>query len=267
LPTVNPPPGNTVFVSQVQYIQQPDNLTGGVCVGPGLYQGGVFLNATLPNPPDGTETLTFQGVDFIGSAAPGQTDQYEVQPGDFLELFGGGNVHRILNVPSSTTLVVQADPTIPASPPNPQPTPTPAYRILRQPRPALNEDILTLPQDMIIDMGTVQIVSGAPVWGTCTGVSPTTPSPPTLPTPPRSVNVPLRGNYLEILFSPAGGVTGQGTGSGNILLWVRDSQAVLPDLGSPFIVGIQIRTGFIGDYPVIPTDYYAATREARSSGM
>ena len=73
--------------------------------------------------------------------------------------------------------------------------------------------------------------------------------------------------YLEILFSPAGGVTVQGTGSGNILLWVRDSQAVLPDLGSPFIVGIQIRTGFIGNYPVNPADYYAATREARSSGM
>jgi len=268
LPTVNP--DGTVFVSQLQYVQQPDNLSGGVCMGVNgtgqpQYQGGVFLGATL-NPDGLTETLTFQNVDFIGSAAAGQTDQYEVQPGDYLELFGGGNIHRITQVPSATTLVV-ADNTIPANPPPPNPPlpnppqPTTNYRILRQPRPALNEEILTLPEDMIIDMGTVLVVNNMPTY---TGVNSITPAP---PNPPKSVNVPQRGNFLEILFSPAGGVIGQGTGSGNILLWVRDSTAVPPDLGGPSIVGIQIRTGLIADYPVNPADYYAATREARSSGM
>jgi hypothetical protein len=117
------------------------------------------------------------------------------------------------------------------------------YRIFRQPRLLVGEDILQLPPDMVIDIGT------DPISGNLL-----------------SRNVPQRN---EILFSPTGEVIGTGTNGGKVLLWVRDSTVANPyDPAATAIVSIQTRTGLIAAQPVAPgNDPYRFTRDGRSSGL
>ena len=60
---------------------------------------------------------------------------------------------------------------------------------------------------------------------------------------------------------------GQGTGADKIYLWLRDPSLPVTG-GAPLIMSVQIRTGFIGVFPVAPgADPYAFARDPRASGL
>jgi prepilin-type N-terminal cleavage/methylation domain-containing protein len=255
-------PTKPILVSQLQYVQQPDPITGGQLVyyasasapagyfGPianNIYViGGICLSATPFGGTGAATIVTFGNVDFTS----GTLDQRLVQRGDYLEL--GGSVHLIVAVsPPTTTTGTQVYVWGSVS----LGSPTTNYRIFRQPRPLVGEDILQLPPDMVIDIGK------DPISGNLLSRN----------VPQRSV-VDQNGNLIpvnEILFSPSGEVIGTGTSGGKVLLWVRDSTVANPyDPAATAIVSIQTRTGLIAAQPVAPgNDPYANTEDARSSGM
>jgi type II secretory pathway pseudopilin PulG len=214
------------YVRQLAYIQQPDDFSGG-----GPCRGSSGQNPLLFDPP----------TDFTGGQ-PGSPDQFSVQPGDYLELNGGGPVHQIQGVRGGTAL----DLVIPATLPG-----TPTWRILRQPRLLVGEQTLPLPLDVAIDLNPGRS-QGVPVRS--------------VPPPPGSKQPPTA--FWEILFAPSGAVIGKGTVGAKIFLWVRDVTFEDPDEGEPTILAVQVRTGFISAHPVNRSgDPYLFASDDRSSGM
>jgi prepilin-type N-terminal cleavage/methylation domain-containing protein len=245
--------GSNGLVNQLQYIQQPEPLTSqsafvddmpasttrlGVCNG--LYPAGTAMPANQ---------IYFTYVDFVGAGTAAGAADALVQPGDYLELDGGGPVRAITGVTYN-----------PPSPPSPPPTataltllsamnvfvPTSSWRILRQPRPLVGEDIQQLPGDYVVDYQN-------------------------MPPGQQSLNVPTRTvggtTYYEILFSPAGSVIGPGSSYGKIVLYVHDTSTT-STLGPPGLIAINTRTGFIGAYDVAPgADPYLFTEDGRSGGL
>jgi prepilin-type N-terminal cleavage/methylation domain-containing protein len=222
------------LVREVQYVQQPDPFTGG-SVG------------HLPNDPLNVVTFT---ADLTGGFSASAADQSSVQPGDYLEVQGGGQVYLIKQVTGPTTpggpsqallsRNFQQDGVIIQN-----------YRILRQPRRLAGEEPLPMPQDVVIDFST----------------NPST-------NLPYSQNAPIRTvgatPFAEIMFSPSGGVVGQGTATADkIILWVRDATRDNVTDGEPVLVSIQVRTGMVASNPVdvTGTDKYSFTRDPRASGM
>jgi type II secretory pathway pseudopilin PulG len=228
--TANPP---VIIFSQMQFVEQPEVFANGTCQGTG---GG----------PSTTLTFTFPGVvGFKGGASvpDGAYDQYLVQPGDYLEMNGGGPVFKIAGV-TDTTLTLTSPQTFGQ---------TTNYRIFRQGRPTSGEDILTLPQNVVVDNSKKPDL-----------------------TDKFSLNVPARtmtssGNstltYYEVMFSPSGGLV-VGTGCGNVVLWVRDITIEPYEFNTSRLIAIGYRTGFIAGHPVSPgVDPYAFTKDGRASGF
>src|SRR5439155_20701225 len=79
------------------------------------------------------KVVDFTDVNFHGGFGPDAPELWPVRPGDYLELQGGGPMHRIEKVLTGSRLrVVQSSPT----PPFPLAIPaTSEYRITRAPRP------------------------------------------------------------------------------------------------------------------------------------
>lgn len=209
------------FVFELQYIRLPDD-----------YSKGQYVISAGP-------VSTFRGAEFDGGGVGlGDPDLAPVQPGDHLELYGGGPVTQITQVIDANTIRHAAS--LP-----PDLSPTSNYRILRQPRRLQGSTPLTMPKDIGIDLS-------------------------------RSVNVPIRTvntpsgpvSFLEVLFAPAGGVVGRGTGSDKIILWVRDRTVDHPN-GSPTLIVIYTRTGLIAAHPVdvSGSDPYSFAKNPRSSGL
>jgi prepilin-type N-terminal cleavage/methylation domain-containing protein len=243
---------NSGKYSQFIYIQQPDVLVGGVCVGvpnpppanaypytnpvtnvTNYYIGGLCT----PPQPANASMLQFQGVDFTG----GQSipSDYLVQPGDFLELRDAGGVHPILGLVvngSGQFLNLSVNQTFALA------SPTTNYRILRQPRAVLGENALQLPGNMVIDLNQV-------------------PTPPSLPHPPApppntppfnfsTVNPGVSGQ-IDILFAPSGAVVGSNAGMGKLYFFFHDGTVNPSDPDFPGrsgIVTVQTLTGFIGAF-------------------
>jgi prepilin-type N-terminal cleavage/methylation domain-containing protein len=285
-PTADPaPPNNTPYLtaSQFVFVQQPDPLFGDPGANPQVTA--FTLPAPNTNPPaypPSTSVLFGGNPDFVGADPNNPT----VQPGDYFELYGGGTLYQIA---STSITPVGAPPNVTnlatlnlstAYPGVSLPTPTTNWRIFRQPRRVVGEDVLTLPQDVVVDLSVLPVpVPPAPV-----------PPPNTPWNQQRSQNVPTRSvmlpgpppvtnTYYEILFAPSGDVVGQAASSGKVLLWARDATVPSPVegdspsiQGNPTLVSIQVRTGFIGSYPVLPnTDaktypaqFYAAALQGRS---
>ncbi|HWG42215.1 MAG TPA: prepilin-type N-terminal cleavage/methylation domain-containing protein [Gemmataceae bacterium] len=210
--------------SQVQYIQQPDPLSGA--------PGGGFIQSA------GGGTVMFGNVDFtMGGNA------LLVQPGDYLEVRGGG-VYQIGNVTGPSSLQLS----------NPTPgsydsnltitTATTNYRILRQGRILIGEAPVNLPNNFAIDFN---VIPGTSVAGSNAVANPS-------------------GTAIDILFSPTGAVVGTNAGSGKVYLYVHDITQADPNIAG--IVGIQCRTGFIGAYSVAPGgDPFAFAESGRESGL
>ncbi len=219
-----PDPANPALIRRLEYVQQPDDFSGGLCNGT---PGGAA-----------STTVNFSGVDFTGGGLA--TNLAPVQPGDYLEVFGGGLVHLITAVSGPTSLTL-ARPLAA--------TPTSNYRVIRQPRILAGEQPVDVPPEVAIDL------SPTPPLDVAAGSIPT-----------RTVGgVPVR----EILFSPAGAVVGQGTASDRIILWVRDTTLPSPLEGGPRLITVYVRTGFIASHPVdySGTDPFSFTKDGRSSGL
>jgi len=148
------------------------------------------------------------------------------------------------------------------------PSPTPEYRIIRQPRVLTGETPLQLPAGICIDPGA------------------------------KYNSDPFVLNQQDIMFSPQGGMLNS-AGNDRFILWVRDytkdvsypvPDAALPSLnwppappalpGDQFLVLIQTHTGFIAEHPVNtapgnvtpqagadPYWPYRFALDARSSGL
>jgi prepilin-type N-terminal cleavage/methylation domain-containing protein len=249
---------NTKLASQCVYVQRPDVLSGDPSTGKTCY--------TPPaNPPTNPQTYPLSktviftgGVDFVGADTANPLN-YLVQPGDYLELYGGGGVHLIASATTNTITLATDQVSIPSTLVNGNLSGTANYRIIRQPRRVAGEDVLTLPQDVIVNFAALN------------------PQPASNPTPPATYSLNVPTNFL-VLFSPSGGVLPQPgqSASGKILLWVQDVNVPNPTptspavQGNPSLVSIQVRTGFIGSYPVLnigntyPDDMYQAALQGRS---
>ncbi len=267
--------------SQFQYIQQPEPLIGGVCLGgppnppqppPGTYQyplpaqlpplggnyyiGGIIKSAgiTPPDTPPQTAApgLVFlAGVDFSLGGLP-QFDAYGrqqwlVQTGDYLEINGGG-VFLIAAAKDFQTLQLSPSSTyastlnIAGVSPNP---PTTNYRILRQPRLLLGEEPLTLPTNYAVNFNNIPGTG----YGGC------------------NVNLGFSG-YYEIIFSPTGAVVGNNSGTSTIVMSIWDTTAQVFDPNLVGVVGVQSRSGFIGAYGLSAgANPYFFVQTARVSGL
>jgi prepilin-type N-terminal cleavage/methylation domain-containing protein len=237
-------PGSNL-VNQLAYIQQPAPFTGG--------------NLTSASVVNGIPTVNFDPntVDLVGASG---LDLSLVQAGDYLQI-SDGPLHYIQSVNSPTQLTLPA--VWPIGSTNPDAnnnlptlpnitTPTQDWQILRGPRRFEGEDIITMYQDMVID------VNATPTYGSMN-----------LPAT-KVISGPLPyTSCIDILFSPSGGVVGTGGMGGKMVLWVRDSTAVVPtDPGAALLVAIQLRTGFISAAPVnVNGDPYAFTKNGRGSGL
>jgi hypothetical protein len=200
---------------------------------PDALTGGTWANSSCTSIANGT--ATFAGTDFWGPGlSPGDPNDY-VQQGDYLEIFGSGSVHQITGATNLITLTL-ANTSVNLS------VATGNFRILRAPRVLVGEEVKQLPANLGINVGT-----------------------------PPSVNIPTRTvngvNYWEILFAPSGTVIGQGTGAGKIVLYVQDNNQV-QNPGQPTLIVIDVRSGFIGAFPVAPgADPYAYTESGTSGGL
>lgn len=246
-------PGN---VSQFQYIQQPGPLIGGYLIvpppPPDSPPPGAIVAPSPPFPPGqlliggylasgAGGVVTFGNVDFSLGGLPAQ--QWLVQPGDYLEVNGGG-VYAIASVASATTIQLSASAYAQALSIS---APVTNYRILRQQRLLIGEAPLNLPRNYAAQFhqlpGSSSALSGCNVAQGTNG-------------------------YWEILFSPTGQVIGANGGKGTLYVSLWDTTMTVPDINSVGIVGIRCNTGFIGAYSASPGDdpfYFVKT--ARESGM
>jgi prepilin-type N-terminal cleavage/methylation domain-containing protein len=228
-----PDPNNptSAIYYQLQYIQQPDPLSG--TPGPN--------GATLVRTINGI--VVFSGVDFTQGNAP--SSEWLVQPGDYLEVHGGG-VYYIGAVANGFELVLG---------PGNRPTaydsslnitiPTSNFRILRQPRILIGEQPLTLPNNYAVNFNTLPGTSSA---GSNVGQAPN--------------------GFHEIMFSPTGAVVGANAHNGRLLLSVYDQTMTPFDINRVGIVAVQCRTGFIGAYSAAPgTDPFLFAELGRESGL
>jgi len=247
-------PQNPNFISEVLYIEQPADFiiqpgVAGIPQSPLVRR--IFVPQTVPPttaptpPPLGTppvliaqieqpSTPTPAGVqDFTGgvnTTALNDDPAWPIQPGDYLELQGGGLVHQILHVhPSFLELA------LPAVLPSPLTSgnlvdPTATYRIIRGPRVLQGEEPLKLPAN-------VGIYTGNP-----------TATPPI----PGSVVGPFSGpgnSFSDFLFAPSGRLISPNVDP--IYLWVADSTTDDPTREKePVLLSIKAATGFISTYPV-----------------
>jgi hypothetical protein len=244
---------NYQLVRDLQYIQQPDDFTA-----VSFSSGSATAGTITVTQPSGTWQASLQGatvgVDFFGGFGPQQGDPanqnqalWAVQPGDYLELQGGGPLHQITGVSASMpagpppATAIGDTLTLLSGPANAYTNPTAAYRIIRAPRLLTGETPLQMPQDVAIDLNH----SNPPTPGTS--------------------------SYVDILFSPAGGVLGQSTTGLPVILWVRDITQDSYLTGEPRLVGVQYSTGFIAVHPVdvssSPTAPYTFVLDGRSSGL
>ncbi len=227
----------TFFVSECQYIEQPDDFVGG----------------TLYTTSDGATVANIYGVDVTGGFS--DPTLYPVQAGDYLEVLGTGLMHSIAYPTSTsvqynlgnTTSSIQISSGIPfaigSQPPATPPPYTPApgiatYRILRAPR-VIGSETLPLPGGVFIDLQTNTTYSNAlPI------VYLYPPQPP--------VNPPPNGAYVDVLFSPSGAVMTPGVTGGTMNLWVRQPDTNSPGnafAGNPTIIAVFAQTGFVGAFP------------------
>ncbi len=241
VPWSDPNSGTTYSqVTQCQYIEQPDDFP--LTVGSHL--------SVVPKPP--TDVNYFKQV-AINLSLTGQ-----VAPGDYLEVWGNGLMHQIVAVAppaSNQTILTLATPLPHAVPPGANPTLTPIftkqYRIVRAPR-ITGDDILDLPESIIIDLSTNATYSAAYGGGLSTANA--------------------DGSY-DILFSPSGAVITPGL-SDTVNLWVRELDTNKPNPGvadqtdgGATIIAVYVRSGLTAAHPPAPgADPYAFIRDGRTSG-
>jgi prepilin-type N-terminal cleavage/methylation domain-containing protein len=226
------------LVPRIAYIQQADPFTQNSNVlTPGSPTG---CNTTA-----GATTVTFTNQDILGPAAgtnPFDPTVALVQPGDYLEVPPGLGLHQIVPpLPTTSTGTVNLFSSVPTTNSNS------AFVIHRQPRLLQGEDVKQMNADLVVDLslGSSGLVFSKNVPSYTVGGS----------------------TYYEILFGPNGGVIGQSTSGGKIILYVRDNSAVNQP-APPVLIVINTRTGAVGAYDVASgADPNLFTEDGRSGGM
>jgi prepilin-type N-terminal cleavage/methylation domain-containing protein len=230
----------TGFVTELLYIEQPEDLTPPPGVPPGgqwsltvpdptaVWPAPNSLPPTVPPPPpvsatNATPTIRYvkiAGVDLQNGSPAGPPAQvlWTVQQGDYLEFYGGGTVHIVRsNTATYPTMTVVYDPNtnIPDTYlllnvvlPRPRPVPSTNWRIIRQPRPT-GEDSVKLPKNVVVDTN-INLLGGAynnplPPSSTLAEGAQTTIS-----------------TYHDVLFAPDGRVVSRGVQTPLLVFWVRD---------------------------------------------
>jgi prepilin-type N-terminal cleavage/methylation domain-containing protein len=241
----------TNVVTECQYLEQPDDFTGGFIqngVPPGAPAGTYTnLNCIALAPPvdltNGYSTPPANTVVIPNFSDP-NLKYWAVQPGDFIEINGNGLMRQIMQVGVPTTLapniglmqyiVISPPLQNPIAPAPYQMAPTANYRIVRAPRP-VGDETLKLPASTIIDLN-VNFPNGNPL--------------PVVTDP--STGAPIA---VDIMFGPSGAVISRNVATSNIHLFVRapdDSQTANIFRGAPTIVSVFVRTGFVGAYDADP---------------
>jgi len=200
LPNGNPDPDFNKIRS-FQYISQPlDYRRGNVKADTGT-----------------TNVVFFDGPDLTGGLA--DRSLWLVQPGDALQV---GN--------EPPTLITEVNRAV--DPPNTVRTnaangatgfETNDYRVFRAPRPAAGEEIINLPEEIIVDLDPNN------------GMSEIAPETTT--------------GYLDILFAPSGRILNTAGRAGRIVLWVRD-ETTAADSSEQSLIVVFTRSGLIGSVPV-----------------
>jgi prepilin-type N-terminal cleavage/methylation domain-containing protein len=224
------------YVRSMVFIEQPDVFTGGV----------------LQFDPANPNHAAVAGADLTGGFGVGSQPLWPVQAGDYLQ-FQGGSAFLIstVNAPNPNDIYTQYPMWITSSTPNP-PGSTTQYVITRSPRQTAGEDVLRLPDDVVVDLSLCS---------------------PMLPAVP--------GASYDILFTQSGALTGTlGDSNGKIVLWLRDvtKDFTLPinpqsSTGDQPLLVIYTRTGRIGavefnnDPNVGGGNAYFYAFDPRSSGL
>lgn len=218
-----PDPNNPQFLTRAQFIERPDDFTGPASDASriGTFASGSKIKTyNQPNQVQLTLPGGTAGVTFFGTSLD------PIQPGDYLEVLGGGTMHRINSVgvidPQNAILTLNSPLPVAIS------QPTPFFRIERAPRLQGNEPE-PLPAGVGVDTNTNQIY-GNPI--------------------PRNSD-----GSVDILFSPRGEVLNN-PGSDKIILWLRDMNQPSEFGGSPILIVVFVRSGRIGAYPVNPDSAY-----------
>jgi type II secretory pathway pseudopilin PulG len=247
VPSNQPLLSNQPLATDLAYIQRPDDFRPGANPGGGFRWAQIAVpnpgNQVVLTPPPPLQTLP---ADFAGGAAPSNKALWPVQPGDYLEIKGGGLLHQIVAPVLPNQLQVFS--------PFPYAiAPTDDYRIIREPRLLQGETPLQLAQDVAIDFAP----SPYPLYATSN----------TSLGFPRLVQA---NTPLDILFAPSGALLKPVATGDKIMLWLRDPTQDAKNPGDQILITIQVRTGLIAAHPVDPppsTDPYSFAKDPRSSGL
>jgi prepilin-type N-terminal cleavage/methylation domain-containing protein len=235
------------LIRTVALIEQPDDWVPPIGTQ-------IQVPATSGGPPStATATIVFpnNSAYYLDGGWAGNTTNWPVQPGDYVEINTSAQtyVYQISTGTPFTYPATSGGPGTNGSLPL-QITPaagiisgTSNWRVVRQPRVKLGDQVRSLPTDVVIDLTTNTTYSSS-------GGS--------LPT---AIN-----NCVDILFAPNGSVISPGLPSNDLRLWVRDSTA---NPGDQFIVSIANRTGLIQIQPVDVSsgDPYSFSKNPYSNGF
>jgi prepilin-type N-terminal cleavage/methylation domain-containing protein len=221
---------NTLWVTDCQYIEQPDDWPGNT--------GTSIVSTAQTTVPNDTVTLS---ADVTGGFGGGSDPaQWPVQIGDSLEVLGSGLMHRILNINGTTNQLV-LNSGLPFAVSN-----ATNFRILRQPR-VVPDDPTSLPSGVVVDLATNN-ANGNPL--------PITPVY-ALGLPP-PVNPPT-GYYVDVLFSPSGAVITPGLTTNYMAFFVRLPDPNNPNnafYGTPSVIAVWSQSGLVGAYNPTPGNPY-----------
>jgi hypothetical protein len=197
----------------------------------------------------------------VGDSQPVSVNGQSVigQPGDHLEVQGGGLLFRIQHVFPDHLVLATDSSNLQLVSSVGQMGPTSQWRVIRGPRVLKGETPLLLPQDVAIDMEN-------------------------------SFPPPSQAGSSDILFAPSGRVLGALGAQDRIVLWVCDTTRDATPLAAnfqrngatyatnrvyyqnnPMLVSIHTRTGFIAVHPVdtsnSPFSDFSFTLDGRLSGL
>jgi prepilin-type N-terminal cleavage/methylation domain-containing protein len=213
---------STMLATECSYIEQPEDFTSIT---------GTITTSTVNVAND---TINFTGVDVTGGLGT-NTALWPIQPGDYLEVLGSGLMHQIISIDGvNQRLLLSTGTPLPI-------TSATGWRIVRAPR-VVNDERLTMPSDVVIDLSTN---------GTYGNALPTLTAQGTM------------GGSIDVLFGPSGSVLGGNMSTTFLALWVRMPDTSPPTAtnpnppavvfaGAPTVIAVFRQTGFVGAYPPIP---------------
>jgi prepilin-type N-terminal cleavage/methylation domain-containing protein len=219
-------PTGTSYITELLYIEAPDESLGGTVV--------------VPAPPSGNASPNYSVVLLNTTAVITAGVNALLQPEDVI-LIPGFDPRRIVSISGSApNYLLTLD-----QPLTNTPSMTSAYRLSRKARPIVGEQVLQMPKDVAIDISydTSAAAGTIPSWYRMY--------------PPQANTG--GSNPFDILFSPAGQVIGpEGSLGSRICLWVRDvsypanNPTQMPP-GYNTLITVYTRTGHVTGHEVDPT--------------